>query len=183
MNISSGVYVLKLTKDKFYVGSSIDIPKRITEHLSSNYASAWTNLYPVEKVWSIFPREEHELRKEEEQVVFNTMEQFGINNVRGGAFSQVELEHNMYETLQKLLIHRRNACFKCGMNGHYINDCPNETKKSGFWNYIQQGLSFFHYDNVNCVDNNNNCYRCGRTGHFASNCFAKTHVNGSKINL
>ena len=46
-NPKQEVYVLKLQEDKYYVGESINVKKRIWAHRNDN-GSAWTKKYGVE---------------------------------------------------------------------------------------------------------------------------------------
>jgi hypothetical protein len=60
------------------------------------------------------------------------------------------------------------ACYRCGRNSHFVNDCYATThingKILGKNNSIKKG-----------------CKRCGRTSHSENDCYAKTHVNGSSL--
>ena len=51
------------------------------------------------------------------------MKKFGINNVRGGSYSQIELSEDVYRLLQKEIIHAEDRCFFCGFNGHVEKNC------------------------------------------------------------
>jgi hypothetical protein len=51
------------------------------------------------------------------------MEKYKIENVRGGTFSQVVLNEEYIKTIKDQIKHARDACIKCGKNGHFISDC------------------------------------------------------------
>lgn len=182
MLYDSGVYVLCLEGSKYYVGSSENIEKRVKQHQSLNYASAWTTKYAFQSVYCIYPRDINTIKIYEEQIVFDMMEKFGIENVRGGAFAQVDLDEDMKMSLEKMLKHRQNACLNCGDQGHYISQCKKDAKqeKGGFWNFLQKGMTVLA-DAQKLQQKTEiriKCFRCGRENHVMPNCYAKTHVNG-----
>ena len=55
------------------------------------------------------------------------MEKYGIQNVRGGCFSQVVLPEDKIKMIETILTGVDDRCFKCGQPGHFINDCPERT--------------------------------------------------------
>jgi len=51
------------------------------------------------------------------------MTKFGIDNVRGGSFCQLNLSNEDKITIQKMISGSTDLCYKCGKSGHYINEC------------------------------------------------------------
>ena len=182
------VYVLDLTEGKKYVGSTNNLDKRIEEHKDTNiYSSAWLSIYPMVFLSEIHYSKEKNLKILEEEVTFDIMQKYGIDNVRGGAYSKPEMKIEERESIVKLLHHRNDRCLKCGKSDHYINECPNNSigSQSGFWGWIQTGLKVLNETSSENKNNEkkstNKCYKCGRDGHWAMNCFAKKHINGKDL--
>ena len=98
------------------------------------------------------------------------MLKFGVENVRGGSYSQVELSAAQRENLERELRGETNSCFKCGQSGHFANKC----KVSG---------SFERFRTVSKKKSGGEerCFRCGRRGHFKAECYAKTDSRGRPI--
>lgn len=179
------VYVLNLQSNKKYVGSTSDLDERLRQHSSSDYSSAWVQKFPMENVLAIYPcPNDDSLRLLEEEVTYDMMKKFGVDNVRGAAFVKPEMESDEREAICKLLLHRDDKCIKCGAEGHYVNNCPNNQKSvSGFWGWVKEGLEVAKEMNQ-CSKNtptNQICYRCGRAGHWATSCYAKSHVSGRQL--
>ena len=51
------------------------------------------------------------------------MNKYGIENVRGGSYCQLNLDIIVIETLSRA---RNNKCLYCNKLGHFISACPSK---------------------------------------------------------
>ena len=85
----SGVYVLRLEQNKWYVGFSDDVNRRVQKHVRSG-GSSWTRLYPVIEVYSVVPGAGTDY---ERLVTLSLMKQCGWENVRGAGWCSAYLAY------------------------------------------------------------------------------------------
>ena len=168
------IYILELENGKYYVGKTKDINIRIETHIVGK-ASMWTSLYKVISVKKIFNNCDS---YDEDKILLKTMFEFGINNVRGGSFTKIELNKDEINILEQMLNSINDLCYVCKKGGHYSSSCK---KKLITKNNIKNNIN---NNNINKDVNDNNifCKRCGRDGHLRSDCNYKTFKNKRKIN-
>lgn len=80
------IYILKLEDDCYYIGITMDLNKRLSQHWSGKGAK-WTALHKpvsVEKV--IFPVLDSKM---ENELTLEYMEKFGKDKVKGGYYCKV----------------------------------------------------------------------------------------------
>jgi predicted GIY-YIG superfamily endonuclease len=128
INENSGVYVLKLNNNKFYIGKSYNILNRIKSH-NSNWVKAWGI---VSQIKPLTPRlidyESWERNETLERIFIH-----GFQNVRGWKYTQLELiDLNYKKDVFYEICEKKDLCRNCGEVGHFIKDCKNE-KYSAFW--------------------------------------------------
>lgn len=112
------IYILKLENEKYYIGYSNNISKRIKEHFNNN-GSEWTKKY---KPILILDKKRGKLH-EEEKFTLLYMQKYGIQNVRGGSYSNIELTQEQKNNITRQIKHLFNQCYICGKEGHYAVDC------------------------------------------------------------
>lgn len=174
------LYVLQLEDGKYYVGKTTDIKRRVEEH-NKGKGSEWTRLHkPVKVLETRKVKDEHD----ENNTTKDLMKKYGVDNVRGGSYSQVSLPSAYSKTIQSEIRGNTNACFKCGGKGHYAKDCDEEEEEEeseseeegeDTWDYSQSSEE----KEVKVVSNT--CYRCGREGHYANKCYAYTDDDGNYL--
>ena len=94
------IYILRLEDNKYYVGKTNNIKKRIKQHKES-YGSSWTKKYKFIEMIDVIETNEHFL---EDMYVKKYMNRYGINNGRGGSYSRVLLSYEQTVILQKNLM-------------------------------------------------------------------------------
>ena len=164
--MTTNIYILKLEQNKYYIGKTDNIDKRILQHKNSS-GSAWTKKYKYISTENIILNVSP---FDEDKYTLEYMEKYGIDNVRGGQYCKVILDDIDLYTINKTILYKDDCCYRCGQKGHFIKDCYNISEED-----IE--LSDSEYD-----DNNGECYRCGRIGHYYNNCYAKRDINGNNIN-
>lgn len=151
----ANVYVLRLENGKYYVGKTDNVINRLEDHVSDN-GSAWTRTHkPLEVVEVI----ENASVYTEDAVTKKYMNQFGTENVRGGSYTQMNLDPKLVGSEKLEFRSATDSCLRCGRQGHWARDC---------------------YARTEVVQDASTCFRCGRSGHWASQCYARTRVENTR---
>lgn len=137
------LYILKCEDGKYYVGTTnLDTSKRLMQHMKGN-GSAWTKKH--KPLWI-----EKEIlncdKYDEDKWTKVYMDKYGINNVRGGSYSQIKLPNNTVDLLEREVNHANQKCLFCGKSGHFIKQCP--YKKATINKKFQS--KNLHYLNMSC---------------------------------
>lgn len=132
------VQILRLQNNKWFV-SSINA-------VDSN----WIRLHPciaVERTIHI---------NDEDVVVRKMMMEYGIDNVRGGSYSRIDLPSFRRRELEYEFAGVDDRCVICGDHRHVAVSCSRKMSDA-------------------------DCSRCERRGHTTSDCQSVFHPNGTKI--
>jgi hypothetical protein len=125
------IYILKLKDDKYYIGKSRNkrtLNNRLRNHFNRGGA-VWTKRHKpieVDKIINIIDE-----KYIEDRMVFEYMNTYGIENVRGGSFCKVKLSLEEKNVIKRIINTEENTCFICNSNDHMANECcQNKTKKN-----------------------------------------------------
>jgi len=121
------IYVLKLEGGKYYVGKTNNPTFRLEEHFDSN-GSAWTMKYKPIEVFHLIPDCDD---YDEDKYTRMYMDKFGVDNVRGGSWTKLELDNKTREVLTQMSKSTNDQCFRCGRTGHFSKQCYAITKADG----------------------------------------------------
>lgn len=142
------VYVLSLENGNYYVGKTNKLDEKLQHH-RDGYGSAWTTTHKMLDVEEVIETDDP---FEEERYLMKYFNTYGIDHVRGGIYSSVDLTMEQILEIEKSLCHANTRCFACKSDAHQIEEC--------------QELI---------------CYRCGRHGHLAENCQEKIHLYHGRL--
>jgi predicted GIY-YIG superfamily endonuclease len=196
---TTNIYILRLEGGRYYVGKTDNLEKRKQQHINGT-ASAWTKKYKVVSVDKIIPNSSH---FDEDKYTKEYMSKYGIDKVRGGSYTQINLDTAQREAIEREIIGAKDGCQQCGEKGHFIRYCPNKNK------VISEPTAIYEWEcdycdrsfttefgctihEKSCKQKNTKlrytkqatskkegvCYRCGRPGHFSPDCYARTHHMG-----
>ena len=96
--MSTNIYILKLKDNNYYVGKTKDVNKRFQEHISGN-GSSWTKKYKPCEILKII---NNASIFEEDKQVKEMMSIYGIDKVRGGSYTKIDLTKEEKEFLDNL---------------------------------------------------------------------------------
>lgn len=88
-------YILKLQDGRFFIGSTDDNNFLLSKHISN----MWTSTYKPIKLLQLF-----KLSRPINEYVLVFMKKFGMDNVRGGSYSNIFLSKEQINTLNKCMI-------------------------------------------------------------------------------
>ena len=123
MRFSSVVYILRLESNKYYVGTSANLPRRLKDHFRGR-GSVWTKKYKPIEVMDII---ENKDIFTEDNTTKTLMFKHGIEEVRGGTYCRVKLSPCDVATIQKEYRGVNNLCYICGER-HLIYRCKEKQK-------------------------------------------------------
>lgn len=133
------IYVLSLEGGRYYIGKTDDVTKRYQQH-QNGLGSAFTKEY---KPLSLEKTIENASPFDEDKITKQYMSIYGIDKVRGGTYTSIELTEEQEELLRKEIRMAKDKCMKCGKPGHFANQCK---RKSSFTARCGCGKSFLDFE-------------------------------------
>lgn len=118
------IYILKLKNDKYYIGKSRNrhtLQNRIKQHYTYR-GSVWTKKYKPQKIIDVIKYEKDD-KYIEDKIVFDYMNKYGIENVRGGSFCQIKLGEEEKKLIKRIIQTEEDRCFYCNSKEHLLNGC------------------------------------------------------------
>ena len=123
----TNIYILRLEDRKYYIGKSEGVINRYQQHINGN-GSAWTRKY---KPISLEKTIENASPFDEDKITKEYMSIYGIDNVRGGSYVEIELSEFHKDALNMEIWAAKDLCTQCGRPGHFVKDCYANTDVSG----------------------------------------------------
>ena len=159
------IYVLALEGTHFYVGRCANgrVHQRYLEHLNGGGA-AYTSVYAPVRILSTSPCADP---LDEDREVLRLIRRHGVDRVRGGSYSQINLTAEQERSIQQQLAHANGQCFNCHGTGHFAAHCPVvvsstnrgvaaslrrhcfQHSRSRVYNYHRHNASRFSFDDDN----------------------------------
>lgn len=129
----SGIYVLELNNhNKYYVGKSENVLKRIEQHKNDTDKCAYwikINGGVKRRLEPITPKSDN-LGGWERDETIKRMVKHGFDNVRGWEFTKKCLDNTQIETIKILIIGDTDRCRQCGNSGHMSGKCNDSIEKA-----------------------------------------------------
>lgn len=161
------VYVLQCTDNKYYVGYTTSLGKRIAAHFAGNGAQYTRQHRPIKTV----------LYKEgtpfdELKITLRYMKKYGVENVRGSCWCGHEILGSTVQILQDIVAYRGyvghiRATFKdinrVGLE-NVQNEFVNELVRNNGRDRVMQVFEQMYNATYEV------CYNCGSEYHYASDC-------------
>jgi predicted GIY-YIG superfamily endonuclease len=193
----TNIYILRLEQGRYYVGKSDNPQKRLQEHINGKGA-AWTRKYkPIaleKEIPNVSDFDEDKYTKE-------YMFKYGIDNVRGGSYVEINLDESLVFNLKRELWGAKNKCTNCGRDNHFVKNCyaktdidgktieyESESEEEDIWvcekcdkEFSDENTCARHERFCKPMGNKNTCFRCKRSGHYATNCYASTDKYGNEL--
>lgn len=145
------IYVLALAHGKYYVGKSTNVHERIKYHFSGR-GCVWTRIHKPYKVIKVVKNCDN---FDEDKYTKIYMKEYGIDNVRGGSYCQIEIDDLTKDFLRKEILSSSDSCFYCEERGHYIQKCPNIKRFIEETHVDINNLEDNHIEDNHIEDNNN----------------------------
>jgi len=89
-SVDSGIYILECEQDKYYVGQSKDMMRRLIQHRYFRSVK-WLKKFPPLKIYLLFLCDVETLGYWEREYTRAMVWKFGISKVRGGSWTRVNL--------------------------------------------------------------------------------------------
>lgn len=166
------IYVMECEKERFYVGrcKTQRLPVRLSEHFNGS-GCAFTKKYKC--IRHAGPARAMKSDFDEDNKVKDLMRIHGIERVRGGSYSQLELDDAQIEVLQRELLHSEGRCFGCGAVTHFYKECSERARRVGAAQTPERKWT--------PTKKRQRCFRCGQVGHSAPDCgFGDSESSGSE---
>jgi hypothetical protein len=115
----------------YYVGKTKDIAKRFNDHKSQK-GSAWTKQHGYHNNCKIIEIYECTSLFDEDKYTLEYMNKVGVDNVRGGSYSNCILTTEQFNNITRALRNANNLCMTCGESDHFADMCSthkNDTLK------------------------------------------------------
>ncbi len=173
------VYALHCDGDKYYIGKSSAPIRRVEEHFAGEGAH-FTKVYPpiqvVENTRAVGPYAEDNLVK-------TYMKKHGIDNVRGGSYSQLEIPEAEVAVLRREIGTATDGCLRCGRLSHWVSDCfaTSDVDGKALSKPLRPERRTYYRLIIPGEKQHGGCFRCGRFSHLAYKCFATTDVDGKML--
>lgn len=121
--INCNIWLLELECDKYFV-LQLEKSKKFYEFIKNSQIE-WINRYPYKKTLGVI----HKCTcLHADKYVIATMGVYGINNVRGGNYSDVNLSSIQRTSLHKALETAYDVCYICHTYGHFAKHCSHIKK-------------------------------------------------------
>ena len=189
------IYVLKCEDGKYYVGRTDDGLKRFNQHLGGRGAK-WTKKYKPVDLAEWYPDKKN---VHEKMITHKVMKKYGVRNVRGGPYTQVEMDESRISSIEESIginqsktkpiktqskiqtkpkseKRTKTKCSRCGRTSHNITTCNANHHTNG------KRLSDKTKAREKPIERTKpKCSRCGRDSHSVKGCYARTNISGKPI--
>lgn len=112
------IYILELEHDKYYIGRTNNIESRVHQHKNQS-GSSWTTLHKFKSIVNQFETDDP---YDEDKWTKKYMQQYGIDNVRGGSYTTQILDIYTIKFIEREIRGATDRCFTCG-GAHFVDQC------------------------------------------------------------
>ena len=128
------IYILKLTNNKYYICKRDNLDNSDNKLEGNNTISDWVSKYPIIEVYKVINTDNS---CDIDKYVKEYMQKYGIDNVRGGSYNQIQLSQSQQLVLDQELNIFNNLYSSYGQN-NIINDYNSQIHNNGFlFDYIK----------------------------------------------
>ena len=156
------IYILKLENHNYYIGKTNSLEKRFNEHYEGK-GGEYTKKYKMKSIKKII---ENVDPKDLDKYVIKYMNKYGVDHVRGGSFSSINLSSEQISVLNKFGVKsiKQSNIETCNIRDKKCNQT--QTKQTEQTKEPKRD----EIKKVVIRNANGTCYRCGRDGHYIEQC-------------